>query len=101
MSELNITNFVPLGDRILVTMAKQDETTNEGIILQGSQQKTPTRAIVRFMPVTEDNKWPFKVGDIVQFGEQSYKAAMSSPTVVNGETLHIINATTLHGYYPQ
>lgn len=98
---VNTTDFIPLGDRILVTMAKQEESTGGGIILQGSQQKSPTRAIVRYMPPNEDNKYPFKVGDIVQFSESSYKAAMSSPTVVNGETMHILNATTLHGYYPQ
>ena len=99
-----MNEFKPLGSRVIVKLGEVEETTASGIIIQGASKAAPTKGIVRYKPPAQTNEngeemYPFNVGDVVQFGEESAKAAVE--IIVEGEELHVLNATTLHGYYPQ
>ena len=101
---VNVTKFIPIGTRVLVTMAKVETKSAGGIILQGDTKKAPTRGIIEYMPDNPKDldglpKFPFKVGDIVQFSEDSAKAG--TKTLVDGKEYTILNSTTFFGYYPQ
>lgn len=100
---INTTNFQPIGTRICISMPEIEEKSAGGIVLTGSSKAGPTRGIIHYMPanpiVDGEPKFPFKVGDVVQFGEETGRTAVK--TVVCGEPLYIINSTTLFGFYPQ
>jgi len=60
----------PLGDRVLIKMLENDETTKSGIILSGSnKEKTQYAEVLEVGPGTEKIKMEVKKGDKVVVGK--------------------------------
>ena len=93
-------NFKTLGHRVLITFIEEveEKVSLGGIILNdGNTKPDPRSGIVAFVP--ENSEYPFDVGDIVTFGEVTFDSAQE--TKVNGTPYHMINGSTLFGYFKQ
>jgi len=102
MNEQKNVNIKPIGDRILVAQATQEEITASGIILPASSEKEKKAQgkIVAIGTGEEIKKLNLKVGDTVVFGKyageeievdkQEYKILNVSKTKDESDILAVI-----------
>ena len=91
--------FVPLGDRVLVRRADEEETSEGGIVLPGSAAEKPSQGeVLAVGPGKTNDKGeiqavPVKAGDMVVFGQY----AGSNTVKVDGEELVVLNENDILG----
>jgi chaperonin GroES len=70
MSEAPKITLVPLYDRIIIDVSKQESVTPSGIIIPDSAREKPQEGIVSAVgPGLKDTPLTVKVGDRVAYGE--------------------------------